>query len=214
MEKLLIFNMSSHILDMAVKPLRSRESAILLMLHTIRMFDDYEFIKEEREEKVNISINKMNRIFYSLEKKIFSMQFPFYIYDNSKKISIYHKATGIDVNPIVQSFLIKVFEELNNKDIDIETFYYLIMDFRSIDKEYSEEQIWSLILHLLRYDLGYIRYDVDHKNANGNMHPVNHFDVCLDSSATYKIGLYEGIEFDEFKDILDITTKCWHMNCV
>ena len=77
MEKLLIFNMSSHILDMAVKPLRSRESAILLMLHTIRMFDDYEFIKEEREEKVNISINKMNRIFYSLKRKYFLCSFLF-----------------------------------------------------------------------------------------------------------------------------------------
>lgn len=39
MRKELTFTMSQQIIDMASKPLRKREDAILLLLYTIRMFD-------------------------------------------------------------------------------------------------------------------------------------------------------------------------------
>lgn len=39
MGKELTFTMSQQIIDMASKPLRKREDAILLLLYTIRMFD-------------------------------------------------------------------------------------------------------------------------------------------------------------------------------
>lgn len=42
MGKELTFTMSQQIIDMASKPLRKREDAILLLLYTIRMFDFHE----------------------------------------------------------------------------------------------------------------------------------------------------------------------------
>lgn len=71
--------------------------------------------------------------------------------------------------------------------------------------------MWLLISHLLKYDLGYIRYDIDSEHENGRMHPLNHLDICLDTAATYKIGLDKKIEFDDFKNILDITNECWYI---
>ena len=56
-----------------------------LRLYTIRMFDVSIFLTDERSEKVKISIDKMNRIFYLLEGKMFSMQFPFCIDDSSNQ---------------------------------------------------------------------------------------------------------------------------------
>jgi len=43
------------------------------------------------------------------------------------------------------------------------------------------------------------------------MHPLNHLDICLDTAATYKIGLDKKIEFDDFKNILDTTNECWYI---
>lgn len=74
MGKELTFRMSKQIAEMSIKPLRTREEAILLLLYTIRMFDVSIFLTDERSEKVKISIDKMNRIFYLLEGKMFSMQ--------------------------------------------------------------------------------------------------------------------------------------------
>lgn len=48
---------------------------------------------------------------------------------------------------------------------------------------------------------------------NGKLHPLHHLDICLDSSAIYKIGLNQEIGFDNFKDILDTTTESWYIYC-
>ena len=82
MGKELTFTMSQQIIDMASKPLRKREDVILLLLYTIRMFDLDKSELNIHNESIRISINKMNRIFYLLKGKMFSMQFPFRIENN------------------------------------------------------------------------------------------------------------------------------------
>ena len=69
----------------------------------------------------------------------------------------------------------------------------------------------TLFSYLLKYDLGYIWYDIDPEHENGKLHPLYHLDICLDNSATYKIGLNQEIRFDNFKDILDTTTESWYI---
>lgn len=210
MGKELTFKMSKKIVGMAEKPLRTREEAVLLLLYTIRMFDAERFFEDERSEEVKISINKMNRIFYLLEGKIFSIQFPFCIDRNSnrEKTKIYYNITGTEINSIVLSFLIEVFEKMDQEDIDFETIFDLIME-SEVNDNITMKERWLLILHLLKYDLGYIRYDNDPEHENGKMHPLNHLDVCLDTSASYKIGLDRKIDFDDLKNILDVTHECW-----
>lgn len=213
MGKELTFRMSKQIVEMARKPLRTREEAILLLLYTIRMFDVSNYLTEERSEKIKISVDKMNRIFYLFERKIFSMQFPFCIDDGSEKdnIIIYHNMTGMVINPRVLSFLIEAFEKMHRKEMDFETFFEIIMETDIDDNEFTTKEKWLLISHLLKYDLGYIRYDIDPEHENGRMHPLNHLDICFDNSVAYKIGLNKEIEFNDFKNILDITTECWYI---
>lgn len=168
---------------------------------------------DERSEKVKVSIDKMNRIFYLLEGKMFSMQFPFCIDDNGNQdnVTIYHNITGTIINPMVLSFLIEAFEKMNRKEMDFETIFEIIMEPEVNDEDFTTREMWLLISHLLKYDLGYIRYDIDPIHENGRMHPLNHLDICLDTAATYKIGLDKKIEFDDFKNILDITNECWYI---
>lgn len=213
MGKEFMFRMSKQIAEMSIKPLRSREEAVLLLLYTIRMFDVSIFLAEERSENVKISIDKMNRIFYLLDRKLFSMQFPFCIDDSSKEdeLIIYHNLTGTVISPMVLSFLIEAFEKMNRKEMDFETIFEIIMEPEVNEDNFTTKEMWLLISHLLKYDLGYIRYDIDPEHENGRMHPLNHLDICLDTAATYKIGLNKRIEFDDFKNILDITNECWYI---
>jgi hypothetical protein len=214
MGKEFTFRMSKQIAEMSIKPLRTREEAILLILYTIRMFDVSIFLTDERSEKVKISIDKMNRIFYLLEGKMFSMQFPFCIDDSSNQdnFRIYHNITGNAINSMVLSFLIEVFEKMNRKEMDFDTIFEVIVGSEVNDDNFTTKEKWLLILHLLKYDLGYIRYDIDPEHENEKMHPLNHLDICLDTAATYKIGLNKKIEFDDFKNILDRTNECWYIS--
>ena len=213
MRKELTFTMSQQIIDMASKPLRKREDAILLLLYTIRMFDLDKSELNIHNESIRISINKMNRIFYLLKGKMFSMQFPFRIENNDIQngIRIYDSVTGILINATTLSFLIGLFEQINRPETDFETVFEIMMETEQNDDEFTMEQMWTLFSYLLKYDLGYIRYDIDPEHENGKLHPLYHLDICLDNSATYKIGLNQEIRFDNFKDILDTTTESWYI---
>ena len=213
MGKELSFRMSKQIAEMSMKPLRTREEAILLLLYTIRMLDISKYLTEERSEKIKISISKMNRIFYLLEYKMFSMQFPFCVEDSSEQndVVIYHHITGTIISPRIVSFLIEAFEKMNRKEMDFEMIFEIIMENEIFNDEFTSKEKWLLISHLLKYDLGYIRYDFDPKQENGRMHPLNHLDISFDTSTAYKIGLSKRIEFNDLKNILDITTECWYI---
>lgn len=173
------------------------------------MFDINEFLSDNAGEKVILSIDKMNRIFYILDGKMFSMQFPFCIekIGQSEEIRIYDKDTGVEITPKVLSILIETFEKIKNENMDFETLFEIIMASEEHD-ELNSKNRWLLISHLLKYDLGYLRYDIDPKNENNKLHPLNHLDICLDTSATYKIGLHKELTFFDFRNILDITTDC------
>lgn len=88
MGKELTFRMSKQIAEMSIKPIRTREEAILLLLYTIRMFDVSIFLTDERSKKVKISIDKMNRIFYQLKEKCFQCSFHFVLMIAAIKIML------------------------------------------------------------------------------------------------------------------------------
>lgn len=112
MGKEISYSMGKGILELASQPLRSRQDAILLLLYTIRMFEVDELSPENTDIKVVISINKMNRIFYVLEDKIFSIQFPFNIeIQENKIVRIYDVKTGVDVDSMLISTLIRIYEK-------------------------------------------------------------------------------------------------------
>ena len=104
-----------------------------------------------------------------------------------------------------------MFEQINRPETDFEKVFEIMMETEQNDDEFTIEQMRTLFSYLLKYDLGYIRYDIDPEHENGKLHPLYHLDICLDNSATYKIGLNQEIRFDNFKDILDTATESWYI---
>lgn len=212
MGKEISYNMGKIIFEMASKPLRSKQEVILLLLYTIRMFDVKNDIPSNTKVKVTISINKMNRIFYILENKIFSVQFPFYVEIEGQKITrIYDAKTGLDIDTILVSMLIGIFEKTKKDNFSFEVFFDEVMNNENNLLNVNAEQLWEIVKFISTYDLGYLRYDYDKEHQNGLLHPINHLDVCLDTAAVYKIGIEKPLDYEVFKDILDITTNCFFL---
>ena len=212
MGKEISYNMGKTIFEMASKPFRSKQEVILLLLYTIRTFDVENDIPTNTKFKVTISINKMNRIFYILENKIFSVQFPFYVEVEGEKLTrIYDAKTGLDIDAILLSILIGIFEKTKNDNFSFEVFFDEVMYNENNLLNVNVDQLWEIVKFISTYDLGYLRYDYDKKHQNGLLHPINHLDICLDTAVAYKIGLEKPLNYEVFKDILDITTNCYFL---
>lgn len=212
MGKEISYNMGKTIFEMASKPFRSKQEVILLLLYTIRTFDVENDIPTNTKFKVTISINKMNRIFYILENKIFSVQFPFYVEVEGEKLTrIYDAKTGLDIDAILLSILIGIFEKTKNDNFSFEGFFDEVMYNENNLLNVNVDQLWEIVKFISTYDLGYLRYDYDKKHQNGLLHPINHLDICLDTAVAYKIGLEKPLNYEVFKDILDMTTNCYFL---
>lgn len=75
----------------------------------------------------------------------------------------------------------------------------------------DKDLIWEIIKKLLVFESGYLRYDYDIQHEDGRLHPLNHLDINYSSDGTFKIGLIDSINSDEFIDILDINTESYYI---
>lgn len=180
--------------EKVLKPIRSKRDMILLLLDTMKLIVNPEGSFSDDFGKVTIYVDKMSRIFYETKEKYFSFIFPFLIENLDQNYKIYDNHTECELNDTMISLLI----------ID-----------RAEEYEYSDiDTIWKLIIKLWLMEDGYIRYDHDPANEDGDMHPLYHFDINYSSAVTYKIGLKNPIKVNDFQDTLNIKTNCAYLRIV
>lgn len=165
------------------------------------------------ETKAFIFIDKMTRLFIVEDKQIFSVVFPFNVNLIESKVTFRHFEINHSVLAAINSIVHESMELYN-----IESLIDCIWEnTKEMELTTEEKQIVDqIIYHLMSYEMGYIRYDVDPINAQKynergklNIHPENHFDINYTSSATYKVGLKSAITMPDFVDFLNINTDCW-----
>lgn len=163
--------------------------------------------------KAFIFIDKMTRLFIVEDKQIFSVVFPFNVNLIESKVTFRHFEINHSVLAAINSIVHESMELYN-----IESLIDCIWEnTKEMELTTEEKQIVDqIIYHLMSYEMGYIRYDVDPINAQKynergklNIHPENHFDINYTSSATYKVGLKSAITMQDFVDFLNINTDCW-----
>ena len=59
---------------------------------------------------------------------------------------------------------------------------------------------------------GYIRYDYDTENENGDFHPIHHLDIFYGQNTTFKIGLKDKMTPSSMHNLLDIKQKCNYLS--
>jgi len=195
------------------KPVRGKRDIILLLLETLKLINDTEENIFREKGKIIIYVDKMSRIFYEIEGKIFSFCFPFTLEEKEdSRYRIYDHLADLEVTNQMISLLISIFREDGKLGESLEN----VMDFiieSAKDYEYKNiDDIWRLMFKLWYMEDGYIRYDYDPKHENAKLHPLYHLDVNYASGNTYKIGLKDSFQMDEFKDLLDVTTDCFYLS--
>lgn len=148
----------------------------------------------------------MSRIIYELKNKIFSITFPFNISKTEEGYDIYDSISEIKIDILVISKIINI---LNNFSSENEDIYEFLSQFDDGDNnEEVLDNIWKIFKKVLFSESGYLRYDYDEEHENGNIHPLNHYDIYYTSRNTFKIGLNDKIDLKKFIDLLDLETDC------
>lgn len=202
------FEIKSYMKNILKKGLFSNADVIEVLIETLR-YVLCEKPTKHNDTKLKIVINKMNRFFYILEKKYFSIAQPFNIVFKDEQCIIKDSMTHINIDNKVLSYLASFFEEYkNNTMLDVFTLYEQFCDDNIELSENEKNDIKIIINELIWFEYGYVRYEDDEIRENGLLHPRYHLDInCLNESK-YKIGVENSIDDAWFGDCLDITKQC------
>lgn len=180
------------------KPIREKIDIIILLLETVNLLLVGNTVQVTNQKgKIIIYIDKMSRVIYELENKIFSINFPFFCEKRNEEYII--RSNDKILTPKIISDLMSIALEIkNNKDID-----------SILERIIDTENIYEIIKKLFISEYGYIRYDYDPEHFIENIHPLNHLDVNCSNNNQYKLGLERNINVEKFIDILDLNTDCY-----
>ncbi|MGP1431705.1 MAG: hypothetical protein ACTTJ4_05260 [Treponema sp.] len=184
--------------------IRSRKDIIELILNLITK----EYLSDS-QHKQDISIifymAKMVRVFiYERLDKIHSFNIPFLIKGTHDGFGFFNKQNILITAEIV-SFLKTVFHQV---DIANPKLYSNIEHIFDILNEYNiKEELFDsyfgLIIDLLSFEPGYLRYDHDVDNIKIN-HPEYHIDFNYSQNGTFKLGLNKMLSEYDFINLVDI----------
>lgn len=155
--------------------------------------------------------DKMSRLAFIGENKIYSISFPFNISQIiSGEISINYK-NRFDLDSQNISTLLNI---LKSPTINSEDCLEFIDPITNYDKNH-----WTTLRDLLILEDGYIRYDKDEggfqkAKADGHehRHPLNHLDIFYTNQATFKLGLKHEYTDTDLNDLMDRNTDCKYLN--
>ena len=204
-------NMASRKIFFPEERIKSKLKLIEILLEACR----YILYAEKKttvptQHKIIIQKDKMNRIFFVGELKIYSITFPFNVLYDDHNTEINYKNL-IDINSYTISNLINI---IKNPIIESEN----CLDFIEPILEFEQqEQInyWTILKDLLFLEDGYIRYDKDENGfkaaQNKNQphgHPLHHLDIFYTNQATFKLGSKKQLFDTDLIDTLDRNTNC------
>lgn len=199
-------------------PIRNRFDSIKMLINTFDYLINYTRIKSSSNYYcLEIFIKNLDgyRMFYLSENKIFTICSPFRISTVGDKVIITHNLIG-EISNMEVSLLKRIFNEENIFMMkDAMNSYCLLEDIISEDFSNSNllpNIIWELLVNLLNYESGYVRYDYDPENKKPEkIHPLHHLDISYNNYSTYKFGLHSRISIEDFIDIFDATTEQFYM---
>lgn len=200
-------------------PIREKKDILQILFETIRYYlisdiknEALDNIKKRKVlnsanyGNITIKIDKMSRVIYKLENKIFSFGFPFIISKIEEKYNIYDKNSGITIDSSIVSKIINILNNFSFKNNDIYEFLSQFDDGNNDEEELNK--IWQIFKRALFSECGYLRYNYDEEHKNGDIHPLNHYDIYYTNTNTFKIGLDDRVDLEKFIDLLNLNTNC------
>ena len=155
--------------------------------------------------------DKMSRLIFVGENKIYSIAFPFNISQiTSDMISINYK-NRFEIDSQNISILLSLLKSPTIISEDCLEFIDPITN--------HEQNLWSTLRDLLISEDGYVRYDKDEigiqkakKDGHQHRHPLNHIDIFYTNQVTFKLGLKQCYNDTDLIDTMDRNTDCKYLN--
>lgn len=198
--------------------IRERYDIIRYLLSVIQFLniEPLDRISDKSEDAdVFIIVDKMSRLFWGTEDKIHSIQYPFQLKESDGSLISTYDDRKIDSETIAVLLTILEGRECFTQSIDDMLDYFMdtMNDFEIRDNDYARF-CWSLLLHLLSFEPGYLRYDHDEneKRKNAVRHPVDHIDFYYSGNNTFKVGLKDRIGLNDLQTIVNINERCCFLN--
>lgn len=175
--------------------------------------------KREKKAKGNHKLiffrEKMSRIFFVSDDKVYSVIFPFNLTIQGNNLVLNYKNL-MEIDSLALSNLIIL---LKNSLIQSDNCLDFVDPIIDLENEQAEKY-WHLFKDLLITEDGYIRYDIDvigfeeaRKKMQEHRHPIHHLDFFYTNAATFKIGLKNSIIYSDLIDTLNTQTDCKYLNC-
>lgn len=199
--------------------IRDKFDSIKTLINTYDYLINYtSIISEQNSFYLEIFIKNIDgyRLFFLEKDRIFTICSPFRINKVNNNIVITHNLIG-EINNMEISLLKRIFDDENIYMIsDAMNSYCLLEEIINedfSDSDFNTQIIWELLIYLLNYESGYVRYDYDPNNdSSEELHPLHHLDISYNSYSTYKFGLHKRILIDDFIDIFDANTNQLFLN--
>lgn len=206
-------NLSRELYECALMPIRNKVDLLQLLLKTIKEFSFSNCnVQSINNSKIILYVDKMSRVLFCFENKLFTFQFPLQIRVDSgppKRIKFFFR--DFEINAMISSLLIAIFSQESIFDGELESVANKIFE-EYCNDEWGDCIAWDvfceLVKELMFFEPGYLRYDHDVEHMQDLVHPEHHLDFFYSSGATMKLGLREVIDSEWMLDLLDVGTKC------
>jgi hypothetical protein len=191
--------------------IKDKYKIIEILLEACRyMLYNKKVAKARSQYKMILCKDKMSRLFFVCENKIYSITFPFNINQTKSEISINYK-NRLDIDSKNITALLSIIKSPTIKSEDCLEFIDPIVSY--------DQNLWTTFRDLLLIEDGYVRYDNDEvgfqeakKNGHENRHPLNHIDIFYTNIASFKIGLKHEYTDTDLIDLMDRDTDCKYLN--
>lgn len=203
--KTMTFLLNEISLNRFFRPLRSRVDIIILLLESIRIIINNINTTKKDVGKMTLHIDKMKRLFFFSKEKFFSINFPFFI-NNGPDGNIVYDSYDKNIDSRIISKIMGLFSEKN-----ILASNNLSVFFDMLEDIYEEKDVWNIIIELLTFEEGYIRFDDDIEHM-GELHPQYHIDIYYKDNNKIKFGLKKIISENDFLGLLDSKSDCYFLN--
>lgn len=160
--------------------------------------------------KIILYKEKMSRLIFVSENKIYSITFPFNINYLKSDITINYK-NRLDIDSQNISTLLSILKSPSMNSENCLDFIDPIVNY--------EQSLWTTLRDLLISEDGYIRYDRDENGyteakakKEEHRHPLNHIDLFYTNQVTFKLGLNEKYVDTDLLDMMNTNTNCKYLN--
>lgn len=202
--KKLVFNLEGDLFNAAFprENIYERTPLLLIIIEACKymMYNEQVF---HSDNKFMLVVDEMNRLFFCKHEKMYSVKFPFHV---NLFPAIWFDYEQIPIDSKLLSIIIEI---LDSKEFKSDYVLDLLVPIGDL-QDHECQDLWKIFLHLLTYDIGYIRYDDDPEGFRRasdrgapKQHPRYHYDVNIESQASFKLGLARNLTPDGFVDFLD-----------